>query len=202
MPSVAGGMVLEGSSIDVNGTGLALATRPCLLDANRNPGVSVESIEERLALMLGIQQVIWLDHGLFGDLTNGHINHVARFADMHTVVVAVEQDRDDPNYTRLKTNYERLEQIALPDGKRLNLVTLSVPSPVIVDNTKMPASYTDFYVTNHSVLVPQFNQDSDEVARLTLGRLFPGRRIVGVNCLAVIHGFGSLHRLAQFIPVA
>ncbi len=127
VPRFAPGMVLEGGSVDVNGIGSLLTTSQCLLNPNRNPRLDRAAIEARLKSGLGASQVIWLDGGIDGDDTDGHVDAVARFVDSNRVVAAVEQNENDPNHRSLAANRERLENVRLSGGGRLDLVELPMP---------------------------------------------------------------------------
>jgi hypothetical protein len=119
LPRFDGGMILEGGSIDVNGAGAVLTTEQCLLNENRNPELSRADIEERLGLLLGVSQVLWLGDGIVGDDTDGHIDDITRFVAEDTVVTVVEPDRADPNHAPLAENLARLRDMRLADGRPL-----------------------------------------------------------------------------------
>jgi agmatine deiminase len=199
VPCVSGGMILEGGSIDVNGTGLLLTTESCLLNPNRNPDLSRQQIEQRLAAMLGVEEVLWLAAGIVGDDTDGHIDDVARFVSAHTVVTAVEDNPQDANYAVLQENLRRLQKVRCQEGKSLRIVTLPMPCPV-GGNHRMPASYLNFYMANKTVLVPQFRQAADQEALRIVTDLFPERHIIGIDCVELIGGFGAIHCVTQQIP--
>ncbi len=190
--------VLEGGSIDVNGRGLLLTTEECLLSPiqARNPGCTREQIEQVLAEWLGIQVVIWLKKGIAGDDTHGHVDDLARFVNADTVVVASEKNRADANYAPL------LENLKLLREKPLNVVTLPMPQPIWFDGQLLPASYANFYIANKLVLVPTFNDPNDRVALNTLAKLFPDREVVGIHCLDLVLGLGTLHCMTQQQPAS
>lgn len=201
VPEVAGVMVLEGGAIEVNGTGALLTTRSCLLNPNRNSDLNREHIEQRLKEMLGIDQLLWLDSvPLVGDETDGHIDNVARFVNETTIVAATEANVSDPNYVALQINLERLRSMRFRDGRSLDVRTLPMPPAIIRNGRRAPASYTQYYLTNQSILVPQFGGPADEVAKDTLARCFPNRRAVGIDCRNVVENRGGLHHLTQQIP--
>jgi agmatine deiminase len=200
----AGGrrLVLEGGAIDVNGRGTLLATEECLLDAvqERNPGVSREELERALAEHLGARHVLWLGRGIAGDDTHGHVDDIARFVDVRTVVAAVEEDPGDPNHEPLRDNLERLRGMVDQDGAPLHVVPLPMPSPVHFAGQRLPASYANFYVGNAAVLVPTFNDPRDRQALDVLAGLFPRRRVVGIHALDLVLGLGTLHCMTQQEP--
>lgn len=193
-------MVLEGGSIDVNGCGSLLTTESCLLNPNRNPGLGRSEIEQRLKDFLGVSNILWLQEGIVGDDTDGHIDDVARFVNTSTVVTTLEEDPQDENFKVLKENYERLKVMRNEQGENLHIVTLPMPRPLIVDDRRMAASYANFYIANAGVVVPTFHQPSDEIALETLQKVFPKRKIHGVDCRELIFGYGSLHCVSQQQP--
>lgn len=200
VPCIAGGMVLEGGSIDVNGRGLLLTTESCLLNPNRNPHLTRDQIESRLGDMLGIGKVLWLGDGIVGDDTDGHVDDITRFVSADTVVTAVETDPDDENFEPLQQNLERLTGMTDLDGNPLRIVELPMPPAVVYQNERLPASYANFYIANQLVLVPTFNHDRDAQALDVLQSLFPTREIVGLDCTDLVWGLGAFHCLTQQVP--
>jgi agmatine deiminase len=191
-------IVLEGGSIEVNGQGWAMTTEECLLSPiqARNPGLSREQIEATLSDYLGVGRVLWLRNGIAGDDTHGHIDDLARFVDPDTIVIASEPDRGDPNYEPLRENREILKQYPF------RVIELPMPSPVIFDGQRLPASYANFYLANGIALVPTFNDPNDRIALNILAEAMPGRRIIGINCTELILGLGTLHCMTQQQPSA
>ncbi|MBI5754386.1 agmatine deiminase family protein [Candidatus Peregrinibacteria bacterium] len=194
------GIVLEGGSIDVNGKGTLLTTTSCLLNKNRNPNLTKEQIEQHLKDYLGVTNILWLGEGIVNDDTDGHIDDLARFVNPTTVVCVKEDNPKDPNYKFLKDNFAQLEKMKDQDGKPLTIIPLPMPNPVIYVNEQMPASYTNFYIGNKIVLLPTFRQPKDEIAKNILQKLFPNRKIIGVDAYDVIWGQGSWHCLSQQQP--
>jgi agmatine deiminase len=195
-------IVLEGGSIDVNGRGTLITTEECLLSdiQQRNPGVSREHLEEVFADYLGVEKVIWLERGIAGDDTHGHVDDITRFVGPRTVVTAYEPDPDDPNHEPLSDNFRWLKKSADQSGKSLKVVKLPMPAPVYFEGQRLPASYANFYVANQLVLVPVFGDPNDRVALNTLAEVFPEREIVGVYCRDFIWGLGALHCMTQQQP--
>jgi agmatine deiminase len=195
-------VVLEGGSIDVNGNGLLLTTEECLLSKvqERNPGLTRENYEAVFAQYLGVKKVLWLKNGIAGDDTHGHVDDLARFTAKHTVVVASETNRRDPNYEHLRENLLLLRRMSGLRGDKLNVVTLPMPRPIYFDGQLLPASYANFYVANERVFVPTFNDPQDRIALDTLARLFPRRKVVGLPCLDFVLGLGTLHCTTQQQP--
>ncbi|MDE1768000.1 MAG: agmatine deiminase family protein [Candidatus Micrarchaeota archaeon] len=193
-------MVLEGGSIDVNGLGTCLTTEQCLLNKNRNPDLNREQISQYLKDYLGATNIIWLEEGIAGDDTDGHVDDIARFVNRNTVVCALENDPNDENYEPLNKNFELLKQAKDQDGNKLNVISLPMPSKVTYDGQRLPASYCNFYIANKKVLVPIFNDDNDKKALSILKELFPGREVIGINCRALVYGFGAIHCVTQQQP--
>jgi agmatine deiminase len=200
LPLFVPGIVLEGGSIDVNGRGTVLTTRACLLHPNRNPALSADEIEDRLREYLGVEKVIWLNDGVVGDDTDGHVDDIARFVGPSTVVCAYETDISDANYTTLHDNYEILRQSSNGEGKPLTVVKLPMPAKVADGDERYPASYTNFYIGNTVVIVPVFNDPHDKEAIRILTGLFPGREVCGIDARALVEGFGTFHCATQQQP--
>jgi agmatine deiminase len=197
-------VVLEGGSIDVNGEGLLLTTEECLLSTTqqRNPLLGREEYEAVFAEYLGVRKVLWLGCGIVGDDTHGHIDDLARFVGPRTVVVAVAEDPADENYALLNENRDRLEGATDLNGGKLEVVPLPMPRPLVYDGLRLPASYANFYIANGTVLVPTFNDPADRVALGILADLFPGREVVGIYCVDLVWGLGTLHCMTQQEPSA
>jgi agmatine deiminase len=195
-------VVLEGGSIDVNGLGTMLTTEECLLSPiqTRNPGVSRQELETIFRDYLGVTNVLWLKNGIAGDDTHGHVDDLARFVDPGTVVTVVEKDPSDANYQPLQENLALLREMKDQDGRALRVETLPMPEPVHFDEQRLPASYANFYIANQLVLVPTFNDARDATALSKLAALFPGRKVVGIACLDLVLGLGTLHCMTQQEP--
>jgi agmatine deiminase len=196
-------VVLEGGSIDVNGSGTVLTTEECLLDQKRqvrNPGFDRGQTEAVLREYLGVINVIWLGKGIAGDDTHGHVDDLCRFVNRRTVVVCREKNHSEKNYRALEENWERLRGARLEDGSKLDVVALPMPSPLFFDGVRLPASYANFYISNAAVLVPTFNDPNDRVALGILAELFPKRSVVGIHSVDLVWGFGTIHCLTQQQP--
>ena len=196
-------VVLEGGSIDSNGKGTLLTTEECLLSKvqQRNAGMKREDYEKVFSEFLGIKNVIWLGSGIAGDDTHGHVDDITRFVAPDTVVSAVESNPDDANYEPLRENLRRLREARDQDGKPLAIVELPMPSPVVFEKRRLPASYANFYIANGIVLVPVFNDPNDRIALDILADLFPDREIVGIYSGDLIWGFGAMHCMTQQQPL-
>ena len=195
-------VVLEGGSIDVNGAGTLITTEECLLSEvqQRNPGISREQLEQCFQDYLGIDQVIWLNRGIAGDDTHGHVDDMTRFVGKDTIVTVTEPNREDDNHLPLAENLDRLKAARNPDGQPFCIVELPMPRPVIFEGQRLPASYANFYIANGLVLVPTFNHSNDRKALNILAELFPAHEIVGIHCGDFIWGLGALHCLTQQQP--
>ncbi|HEY2525177.1 MAG TPA: agmatine deiminase family protein [Candidatus Binataceae bacterium] len=193
-------MILEGGSIDVDGAGTLLTTESCLLNPNRNPALDRAEIERRLKYWFGVTSVLWLGDGIAGDDTDCHVDDLARFVAPATVVTVVEDDPRDENYRVLADNLERLNAMRDAAGRALRVETLPMPPALFHEGTRVPASYANFYILNGGVIVPTFDCAQDAAAVATLGRLFPGRRVVGIPSRDLVWGLGAIHCLTQQHP--
>ncbi len=200
MPIFRPGIVLEGGSIDVNGRGTLLTTESCLLNRNRNPGLTRREIEAKLRDFLGASNVLWLGDGIVGDDTDGHVDDLTRFVRPSTVVTAIEDDPADENYRPLRENLERLRTMKDEAGRPLEVVSLPMPPAIYHEGLRLPASYANFYIGNGAVLVPVFGHERDAAACDTLARLFPDRRIAPIPCADLVQGLGAIHCVTQQQP--
>jgi len=187
-------IVLEGGSIEVNGQGVCLTTRQCLLNKNRNPRLSQETIENYLMNFLGVERVVWLNEGLEGDDTDGHIDDMARFVGPKTVICALEENRADKNHKILKENFGLLEKAGF------EVIPLPMPPAIDGRGTRLPASYANFYIGNAVVLVPTFAHKNDDKVLSLLQSFFPSRKMVGLDCRDLIWGMGAIHCVTQQMP--
>lgn len=207
-------MVLEGGSIDVNGQGTLLTTENCLLNPNRNPGMTKREIERHLKDYLGVSHILWLGQGIMGDDTSGHVDDLARFVGPRTVVTIIADDPKDPDGAPLRENVHRLSSMTDQDGRPLEVLTITQPRPVLVYDEvpskaastpgkgfRIPASYANFYIGNEAVLLPAFDDPADENAAKVLQQCFPDRRIVPIDSRVLTWGFGSFHCVTQQQPV-
>jgi agmatine deiminase len=200
LPVLHPGMVLEGGSIDVNGQGTLLTTKSCLLNPNRNPELNEAQISENLRKHLGVTKILWLGDGIEGDDTDGHIDDLTRFVGPHTVVTVVEKDPEDSNYEPLKTNLELLKTMETAEGVPLEIRELPMPSRIVREDLRLPASYANFYIANQVVLLPVFSDPNDGEAISVLQSVFEGRKIVPIDCRELIWGLGAFHCLTQQQP--
>jgi agmatine deiminase len=194
------GIIMEGGSVEFNGKGTIMTTTACLLNENRNPNLSQYEIEQFLIEYYGAEQILWLDEGIVGDDTDGHIDDITRFVNEDTVVTVIENDRMDENYDILKDNLKMLKKMRLSNDQPLNIVELPMPKPVIYEDQRLPASYANFYISNESVIVPTFRDENDELVLEILQECFPSREVVGIDSVDIIWGLGSFHCLSQQEP--
>lgn len=197
---VAPGIVLEGGAIDVNGAGSLLTSEQCLLHPNRNPQLSRPQLEQYLCDYTAARNVIWLGEGIVGDDTDGHVDELARFVGPRTIVAAVERDPTDVNFAPLDDNLRRLHAARDEHDRPWEIIPLPLPGPLVIQGVRVPASYCNFYVANGVVIVPQFGDPQDQVARETLGRCFPGRKVIGLGARDLIWGRGAFHCITQQQP--
>jgi len=197
-------LVLEGGSIEVNGSGSLITTEECLLSRvqQRNPGMKKTDYEKIFAEYLGATNVIWLGSGVVGDDTHGHVDDLTRFVSPDTVVTCVEADPSSENYEALRENICRLRDATIEDGRPLATIDLPMPAPVYFEGRRLPASYANFYIANGIVLVPGFNDPNDRVALDIFADIFPEREVVPIYCGDLIWGFGAIHCMTQQQPAS
>jgi agmatine deiminase len=196
----APGMVLEGGAIDVNGCGTLMTTESCLLNPNRNPHLTRYQIEQHLRDYFGVVNILWLGEGIAGDDTDGHIDDLARFVNPATIVTAVEEDPADANYQILQENLARLRGMRDQRGNLFRIVELPMPGTVEYQGQRLPASYANFYIANGIVVVPTYRDPNDAEALSVLKKVFPDRRVIGVDSTDLIWGLGSFHCISQQEP--
>ncbi|ABS64412.1 Agmatine deiminase [Parvibaculum lavamentivorans DS-1] len=202
MRKYQGGMVFEGGSISVDGYGTLLTTEECLLNDNRNPGLTRQQIEEALALNLGVARIIWLDQGLEDDETSGHVDMVASFAGAGRVLLHMPEDKSDPNYARMQENRARLEAVRDARGQKLEVIEIPQPKRNLKreDGRRLCTSYVNAYIANGGVVMPTYEDPNDQKAAAVMAEAFPGRKIVSVPALEIARGGGSIHCITQQQP--
>lgn len=201
VPRVDEAMVLEGGAISVDGEGTLITTEQCLLNPNRNPGMSRAQIEARLHETLGIEVVIWLDQGLVEDRdTDGHVDGVCMFTAPGVVMLQTVADGDDPNAANVAENRRRLTDARDAAGRHLEVVEIGVLPRVTVDGEALVCPYTNFYVCNGGVVVPTAGAATDAEMLDRLGDAFPGREVVGVDGTLLAKGGGGVHCITQQVP--
>lgn len=204
LPCFPGGMILEGGAIEVNGAGHLLTTEAVLLNPNRNPQLGRGEIEQRLRDGLGVSEICWLRRGIEGDDTDGHIDDLARFVDERTILACVERDRQSANHAVLAENLAALRGFRDAGGRGFEVLEIPLPEACEVPGWRLPvlpASYVNFLVVNGGVLVPVFRQGrNDDRALGMIRELFPGREVVGIDCLELVEEGGALHCISQQQP--
>ena len=188
--------VLEGGSIDVDGTGLAVTTIDCLLNPNRNPDLDQVSIEKHLERDLGINRILWLGDGLANDHTDGHVDNLARFVGPNHLVIPQAESAADPNSAIYADARDRAE------AQGCKVTCLPSVGRFEQDGVAVPASYMNFYIWNSVVVVPIYRAPNDDKAIAAFESLFPGRRVIGLYADAVLTGGGSFHCSSQQVPIA
>jgi len=193
--------ILEGGAIHVDGEGTVLTTEQCLLNPNRNPGLSRADIEAQLKTWLGARTVIWLGEGLENDHTDGHIDDIACFVRPGVVMAATCDDPSDPNHKPLAENLRRLRAARDAKGRALDIIEMKLPGRREVAGVgRLASSYVNFYIANGGIIAPSFDDPLDETAAQILTAAFPGRDVVMVPCLTIIEGGGSIHCITQQQP--
>jgi len=213
-------LVMEGGAIHVDGEGTLFTTAECLLNRNRNPQLSQADIEGLLAEYLGVTQFVWLDRGIFRDETDGHIDNLCAPVRPGVVALAWTDDTSDPQYEISKDAFERLSAATDARGRKLEIVRLHIPAPVLISaeeaagvdrargtlprnaGDRLAASYVNYYVCNGGVVMPTFDDPQDGPALQTLAKLYPGRRVVGVPAREILLGGGNIHCITQQQPTA
>lgn len=202
LSSVSPGIVMEGGSVEFNNNGTVLTSKSCLLNKNRNPHLSQGQIEQFLSDYYGVDQVLWVEDGVVGDDTDGHIDDTVRFVNEHTVVTVVEANKNDENHSILEENLKMLKGMRLLNGKQLDIVEIQMPDPVYSDGVRLPGSYANFLITNQHVIVPTYRSKHDDKALSIIQECFKSREVVGIDSTEIIWGLGSFHCLSQQEPTA
>ena len=193
--------VLEGGSIDTDGTGTLLATSECLCSLNRNEHLTQEEIEEYLKAAFGLERILWVDYGgIAGDDTDSHIDILTRFCSPDTIAYTACDNPEDENYGPLKAMEEQLKTFRTREGKPYQLIPLPLPEALYLDNYRLPASYANFLIVNGAVLMPGAGSPLDEKAAGQLQKAFPDRKIEIIDCRALLSGHGGLHCITMNYP--
>ncbi|MCF8007056.1 MAG: agmatine deiminase family protein [Methylovulum sp.] len=194
--------ILEGGSIESDGAGTLLTTRQCLLNENRNKGLSVIDIEQHLQNSLGAQRILWLDQeNLTGDDTDAHIDTLARFCSSSTIAYTACTDETDPHYQGLHAMHEQLAALRTVDNLPYHLVPLPMPKAIYDEQgQQLPANYANFLIINGAVMVPVYDDPHDDIALARLAECFPERKIIATPCRSLVHQYGSLHCMTMQFP--
>ena len=194
------GIVMEGGSVEFNGAGTIMTSTACLLNENRNPHLSQGQIEQFLCEFYGQEQVLWVDEGIVGDDTDGHIDDTVRFVNEDTVIAVIENNKADENHDLLLHNLKQLKSMRLANGKQLNIIELPMPDYVEWEDQRLPASYANYYICNKFVIVPTFRSPKDDLALQIIQSAHPEREVIGIDSTEIIWGLGSFHCLSQQEP--
>ena len=195
-------VVMEGGAFDNNGSGSILLTRECLLSRKqeRNKGFKKIDYENLFSKYLNAKNFIWLNKGIVGDDTHGHIDDIARFVSKNTIMIAAEKNRSDKNYKALKENLKILRKSSDENGKKFKIIKIPMPSPVVIKKTRVPASYLNFFISNKIVLLPVFNVKEDKKVLNIFRKFFTSRKVIAIDCSDLIWGFGAIHCMTQQEP--
>ncbi|MDD3027384.1 MAG: agmatine deiminase family protein [Erysipelotrichaceae bacterium] len=203
LPREDGGLVLEGGSIHVDGQGTLLTTRECLLNKNRNPHMSQEEIEKRIKPLLGVDKIIWLNHGLYGDETDGHIDNIACFIKPGVVLIQTCRDPQDPNYAISQENLEILRNAKDAQGRPLEIIQIDQPPARYYKDIRLTLSYLNYYIVNNGIILPVFGgdaADTDKQAIELMAQLYPDHQVVTVDGMDLIKEGGNVHCITQQMP--
>jgi len=195
-------IVLEGGAFDVNGKNILITTKQCLLSEKqiRNKNFELKDYEYIFNKFMGINKIIWLNKGIAGDDTNGHVDDIARFVSPKIVFLASETNRKDTNYKNLKNNMNILEKFNRDKKLNLKLVKIPMPKAKYIFRKRVPASYLNFYIANKIVLLPTFKDKKDKLVFNIFKRYFKDRKIIPIDCSNLIWGFGAIHCVTQQEP--
>ena len=194
-------IIMEGGSVDFNGAGTLITSESCLLNPNRNKHLNKIQIEQKLIDFYGVEQILWVEDGIVGDDTDGHVDDTVRFVNHNTVIAVVESKKNNANYQLLQNNLKRLKKMQLINGSKLNIIELIMPSDIVYQNQLLPASYANFYICNKYVIVPTFRVKEDDIALKTIMAAFPQHEVIGIDSFDIIWGLGSFHCLSQQEPL-
>jgi len=194
-------MVMEGGAIHVDGEGTLITTESCLLNPNRNPGMTQEEVEQVFARYLGIAKVVWLGGSLEDDDTDGHVDEIACFVRPGVVLALVTSDTSDGNYATLSENLARLKAVRDAKGRALEIIEIEQPARrMLADGRRASLSYINFYLANGGIIMPAFEDPQDKRAYDTLHRVFADRQIVQVPATDIVQGGGGIHCITQQQP--
>lgn len=211
-------LILEGGSIHVDGQGTLITTDECLLNPNRNPDLSREAIESYLKAYLGVEKIIWLKKGVFMDETDGHVDNLCAFARPGEVVLTWTDDKNDPQFDISRQAHDVLSQATDARGRTLTIHRLLQPGPLFIskressgfdhvedaklrkEGDRLAGSYVNYYMANNGIVMPLFDDPQDKSALEAMQRIFPERRIVGVQTREILLGGGNIHCMTQQQP--
>ena len=212
-------LILEGGSIHVDGQGTLITTEECLLNPNRNPGLSREAIEGHLRAYLGVEKIIWLGKGVYMDETDGHVDNLCAFARPGEVVLTWTDDTGDPQYDISRQAHDILSGTTDARGRQLAVHKIHQPGPLFIskeeskgfdvvedakwrkEGDRLAGSYVNFYMANNGIVMPLFDDPRDREAAEALQKVFPERKVVGVQTREILLGGGNIHCMTQQQPL-
>jgi agmatine deiminase len=200
IPQFDAPLVMEGGSIHVDGEGTLLTTEECLLNKNRNPHLSREEIESLVKQYINVEKIIWLEKGLYGDETDGHIDNVACFARPGVIITQVCSDPEHPNYKNSQNNLEILRTSTDAQGRSFEIIQIEQPFDEFYGDLRLTLSYINFTLVNGGIILPVFggqNSEKDKAAQEILQYAFPDRKLVTIEGLTLLRGGGNIHCLTQ-----
>ena len=150
----------------------------------------------------GVKKVIWLNKGIYGDDTHGHIDDIARFVNKNKIFLASEKNKKDKNFKNLKDNEDIVKKFKKENQKKLKIIYVPMPKPKFIDGIRVPASYLNFYIVNKAVLVPTFNDSNDKVILKIFRKHFGNRKIIPIDCSTLVWGLGTIHCMTQQEPAS
>tara|TARA_B100001057_G_scaffold396085_1_gene405802 strand:+ start:266 stop:1336 length:1071 start_codon:yes stop_codon:yes gene_type:complete len=194
--------VLEGGAFDVNGNGSILLTKECLLSKKqeRNPGLSKKDYQTFLKKYLGVENFIWLNKGIEGDDTHGHVDDISRFISNNTIMTSMEKNKKEKNFKILNENFKILKNAKDIKGKKFRIIKIPMPKAKYIDKVRVPATYLNFFIGNKIVLLPVFNDINDMKVIKIFKNFFKYKKIVTIDCSELIWGFGAIHCMTQQEP--
>ncbi|KTD23710.1 agmatine deiminase family protein [Legionella israelensis] len=194
-------LVMEGGSFHVDGEGTLLTTRECLLNKNRNSQLSQTEIEQYLSDYLSVSKIIWLNKGLIGDDTNGHVDEIACFLAPGKVLCLITEDKTDPNYEILQENLNILKSARDANDRSLEVYTIQQPPATYLKGERLTLSYINFYHANKGLVIPEFGyKDFDQAALEFFSAFYPEYKITQINALDIFAGGGGIHCITQQQP--
>jgi len=194
--------VLEGGAFDVNGNGSILLTKECLLSKKqeRNPGLSKKDYQIFLKRYLGVENFIWLNKGIEGDDTHGHIDDISRFVSNNTIMTSIEKNKKDKNYKKLNENLKILKNAKDINGEKFRIIKIPMPKAKYINKIRVPATYLNFFIANKVILLPVFNDKNDIKVLKIFKNFFKYKKIITIDCSKLIWGFGAIHCMTQQEP--
>jgi agmatine deiminase len=203
IPVLDSSIVLEGGSIHVDGEGTMLTTMECLLNKNRNPHLTKDQIETEVKAKLGVSKIIWLNKGLYGDETDGHVDNIACFVKPGLILIQTCEDETDPNYKITKENLAILQRETDAQGRKIDIIEIPQPPIRYYNEERLTLSYLNFYFVNNGIVLPVFHgdaADTDKRAEEILQNIFPDRKILKVDGMKLIKEGGNVHCITQQMP--